>query len=342
MASKKERKRPHFDGLWTQKRANGKGVRYLLKGKGQDGKYVFVTVPIEDRDSDSVFIRKCEEAKIELDRKINPPKDLEWWIERYIAMRHLRTGSQYQYRHHLAGFSLDDENNTRKVLEIMNSGKSESSIKQMIGIINTFFKFIINSGVQIKNPAVGIRTGRFHHRTRIPTDEEVEIILNWSMNNEEDELFFRLLMSTGARCSTLEVLRCGDLSDDGHIKLYNVKCQKIYDFPILITDERLKTLWASVAEGKKPDAPLFTDGVRTARRIKWAFYKKIPPVSVGGQTERLSPHSMRHLFATKLLQRGVELEKISKLLDHSNVSTTLSFYAAHSQEQLDDALQKLD
>ena len=339
MASKKERKRPHFEGLWTQKRATGNGVRYLLKGKGQDGKYVFVTVPIEDRDSDATFIRKCEEAKIELERKINPPKDLEWWINRYIAMRHLRPGSQYQYRHHLQGFSLDDENNTRKVLEIMNSGLSESSIKQMIGIINTFFKFIINSGVQIKNPAVGIRTGKFNHRTRIPTDDEVQTILEWAIHNEEDELFFRLLCDTGARCSTLEVLKCGDLTDDGHIKLYNVKCQKSYDYHLLIEDVRIKELWASMSEGKKPESPLFTDGVRTARRIKWACYKKIPKDANG---ETISPHSFRHRFATKLIQKGVELEKISKLLDHASCATTLSFYAQHSQVQLDDAVRKLN
>lgn len=333
---KKSKERPHFEGLWKQKKANG-GFRYLLKGKDNDGKTIFVTVPIEERDSDRVFIQKCEEAKIELERKANPPKDIAYWLEQYFTIRHLREGSQYQYRHHIIGrgFNLDNANNTARVSELLKSNQSESSIKQIVGIINTFYKYLVNSGVQVKNPVVGIRTGRFNHRTRIPTEAEITMLLDWSKANPEDELFSRLLLATGARCSTLSILRVGDLSADGHIKMINVKCGKPYDFPVLITDSRCLELWALAAAGKKSTDSIFTNGILTARRVKWFLYKQIPADLQG---ERISPHSFRHLFATRLLQKGVAIDTIAKLLDHSSIATTLSFYAQHSQEQLDAAV----
>jgi integrase len=340
--------RPQFEGLWRQKKASGKGFRYLLKGKDAEGKMVFVTVPIDDlHDTDATFIHKCEEAKKELEKKIHPEleqKTLNYYLDRYIELRHLRPGSQYQYRHHLQGYDLNDANNKRQLELLLKSDKSSSSIKQICGIVNTFFKYCIGEGVQseagtiIKNPASGVREGKFNHRTRVPSEEEIALILDWAMDNQEDELFVRLLIATGARCSTLEILKVGDLDSNNRIHLVNVKCQKDYDFPILITDNRLLELWRELAKGKKQTDVIFNDGVATGRRVKWACYKKIAPDSKG---ERISPHSFRHLFATRAVQNGVPLEIVSKLLDHSSVTTTLTYYAKHSQIQLDQAIAKV-
>lgn len=340
--------RPRFEGLWRQKKASGKGYRYLLKGKDSEGKMVFVTVPIDDlHDNDTTFIHKCEEAKKELEAKLHPEleqKTLDYYLDRYIELRHLRPGSQYQYRHHLQGYDLDDNNNKRQLETLLKSDKSSSSIKQIVGIVNTFFKYLVGEGVQseagtiIKNPASGVREGRFNHRTRVPSEEEIALILDWSKDNQEDELFVRLLIATGARCSTLEIVKVGDLDSENRIHLINVKCQKSYDFPILITDQRLIELWREQAKGKKQTDTIFNDGVATGRRVKWICYKKIAPDAQG---ERISPHSFRHLFATRAVQNGVPLEIVSKLLDHSSVTTTLTYYAKHSQNQLDAAIAKV-
>lgn len=354
MASKNQQRganlRPKFEGLWRQKKANGTGYRYLLKGKDSEGKMVFVTVPIDDaHDTDAIFIHKCEEARKELEAKIHPDleqKTLDFYLDRYIELRHLRPGSQYQYHHALKGYNLDDENNKRQLEILLKSDKSSSSIKQTVGIVNTFFKYCVGEGVLstagtvIKNPASGVREGKFNHRTRVPTDDEIALILQWSEGNPEDELFVRLLIATGARCSTLEILTVGDLDSENRIHLTNVKCAKSYDFPILITDSRLLDLWRELAKKRrKKEDPIFTNGILTGRRVKWACYKKISPDSKG---ERISPHSFRHLFATKAVQRGVPLEIVSKLLDHSSVTTTLTYYAKHSQTQLDDAIARIE
>jgi integrase len=340
--------RPRFEGLWRQKKANGKGYRYLLKGKDSEGRMVFVTVPIDDlRDTDAEFIHKCEQARAELEKKLHPElerKTLSYYLDRYIELRHLRPGSQYQYKHHLAGYDLDDANNKAQLEALLKSDKSSSSIKQITGIINTFFKYCIGEGVLstagtvIKNPASGVREGRFNHRTRTPTDEETAQLLEWAKGNIEDELFVRLLIATGARCSTLEIVKVSDLDSENRIHLINVKCQKSYDFPILITDQRLIELWGEVSKLRGKNDYLFTDGVKTGRRTKFYMYKHFAPDAQG---ERISPHSYRHAFACRAVQNGVPIEIVSKLLDHSSTATTMTYYAKHSQGQLDAAIAKV-
>lgn len=56
--------------------------------------------------------------------------------------------------------------------------------------------------------------------------------------------------------------------------------------------------------------------------------------------ETLSPHSLRHTFATQALQAGVPLEVVSKLLDHQSPATTIKVYARFSDAQIDDAIKK--
>lgn len=340
--------RPRFEGLWRQKKASGNGYRYLLKGKDSEGRMVFVTVPIDDlHDTDTTFIHKCEEAKKELEAKLHPElerKTLSYYLDRYIELRHLRPGSQYQYRHHLQGYNLDDANNKRQLEALLKSDKSSSSIKQITGIINTFFKYCIGEGVLseagtvIKNPAAGVREGRFNHRTRTPTDDETAQLLEWAKGNAEDELFVRLLIATGARCSTLEIVKVGDLDSGNRIQLINVKCAKNYDFPILITDNRLLEIWAEIAKKKGKNDSIFADGVKTGRRVKFYMYKHFQPDAQG---ERISPHSYRHAFACMAVQNGVPIEIVSKLLDHSSTATTMTYYARHSQTQLDQAIAKV-
>jgi integrase/recombinase XerD len=330
------KERPHVDGLWRQKYRDG--FRYLLKGVTPEGKNVFVTVPVEERDSDTAFLRKCDAARAELEKKINPPKSLEFYLESYFVKRHLREGSKYQYKHHLEGFTVDDDKKNAALVErLLKSDKAESSKKQIVGIINTFYKYLIGSGVQVKNPVVGLRVGRFNHRTRIPTNSEIQTILDWAASEtEDDELYFRLLLSTGARCSSINALKIGDLSEDNHVTLYNVKSGRPYEYSVLLADPRAVELWRGRA--KKAGEPLFVHAVETSRRVKWAMYKKIP---VDANGERISPHSFRHLFATRLIQAGTDLATVSRLLDHSSVATTMAFYARHSQAQLDDAVRAL-
>lgn len=149
----------------------------------------------------ATFYEKVQAAREELNAKLNPPKTIAYYIEQYAMKRSLSQGSVWQYNHALKGFTLDVDEDDRLVAEILaRTDIKDTSKKRMIGIINTFFKYLVQIGVVKRNPAAGIRVGRWQRRTRLPTNEEIEKILLFTdtNGNDEDALFLRLLLATGS------------------------------------------------------------------------------------------------------------------------------------------------
>ena len=105
---------------------------------------------------------------------------------------------------------------------------------------------------------------------------------------------------------------------------------------LLLTDEETLSLWREVtADGKlwhQPTSVLY-------RKLKKLMERMFEPDETG---ERLSVHSLRHTFASKAIRSGLPIEVVSKLLDHKSVSTTLAVYARFSQNQIDDAVLKIN
>lgn len=286
----------------------------------------------------ATFYEKVQAAREELNAKLNPPKTIAYYIEQYAMKRSLSQGSVWQYNHALKGFTLDVDEDDRLVAEILaRTNIKDTSKKRMIGIINTFFKYLVQIGVVKRNPAAGIRVGRWQRRTRLPTNEEIEKILLFTdtNGNDEDALFLRLLLATGARCSTLEIVRIGDMSEDGHLSLYNVKASHAYDRSILITDPVIRSLWTIVSGDRDPSEPLFGHGaLRVSRRLRNRMLRMFEP-DLDGQ--RISPHSFRHLFGCRLLERGASIDTVATLLDHQSSSITYQYYAKQSQQKVDEA-----
>lgn len=336
---------PKVKGLYKKRTAAG--VRYVLRGTKKDGgKMVdlFVTVPLEPDDSDRVFYEKVQKAREELDAKINPVKDIAYYIDQYACKRTLSQGSAWQYNHALKGFNLNADNDERMVAEILaRTDLKDTSKKRMIGIVNTFYKYLVQIGVVKRNPAAGIRIGRWQRRTRIPTDAEVERILTYTdtNGNEADALFLRLIRDTGARCSSVEILRICDMSDDWHLSLYNVKTRKPYSVSILITDPVVKQLWKSVAGNRDPMAHIFGEGIeakRVTRRLGCRMQRLFEPDADG---QRISIHSFRHRFGCQLIEKGTPITTIASLMDHQSASVTYQYYARPAQSNVDDAMRLL-
>ena len=352
--SKKQSKAQQFPkvkGLYKKRTASG--FRYVLHGSQTvDGrlKDYFVTVPIEDGDTLAVFWKTIETAQDELDMKMHPeapvpkPRDIAYYIEQYAHKRSLSQGSVWQYHHALKGFTMDADANDARVAEILaRDDLKDSSKKRIVGIVNTFFKYLVQTGVAKRNPAAGVRVGRWQRRTRLPTPDEIERITSYTdtNGNAEDALFLRLLIATGARCSTIECLHVGDLSSDHHISLYNVKTRKKYSSDILITDPVIIQLWDEVASDRARTEYLFGangDPVKVSRRLRCRMLRLFDADDDG---QRISPHSFRHLFGCNLLAKGVPMETIASLMDHQTLSVTYQYYARPKQDALDSAIKTL-
>lgn len=125
------------------------------------------------------------------------------------------------------------------------------------------------------------------------------------------------------------------MSEDGHLSLYNVKASHAYDRSILITDPVIRSLWTIVSGDRDPSEPLFGHGAfRVSRRLRNRMLRMFEP-DLDGQ--RISPHSFRHLFGCRLLERGASIDTVATLLDHQSSSITYQYYAKQSQQKVDEA-----
>lgn len=331
---RKCRQFPHVEGLC--KKRTKFGHRWILTERDSKGKSHSITVKILDNDPVDVFFRKVTQARHDLRNRDNE-KTFSEYMQEFMVVRQLSNGTRMLYRHALEGFSFDEKKNKKVLHELLSKDLKASSLRLYISKIDCFFDWLIKRGEQIKNPVcdVTIKT-KMNPRRRVFTDEELNALLDYAHRHKDKTytLFILLLIETGARVSTISALRPKDLDIHGMIHLYNVKCKKDYDYTFEIKNDEIKELWASRAGynnlWNEPPARYWK------RLCQWMRQKY--PLNENG--ERLSPHSLRHTFASRAIQNGVPLEIVSKLLDHSSPAITLKVYARFSQEQINEAFDK--
>ena len=322
---------PHIKGLAVKRTKFGH--RYVLTEPDSSGKPRSITVKILDSDTLDVFYRKVSDARSRL-RSRNVGKTFQQLIEDYCVIHQLSERTCLVYRFVLRGFSFNDRANTRLVRNILQSGKKLGTLRSYIGRIKLFYEWLIKHGEQVKNPVADVvLKGVQTPRSRTFTREEMEKMLKYASQREPlFYLYVLLLVNTGARCSTVAALRRKDLDERGYLHLYNVKCKKPYDYPIPLKDETTTRLM------RENGPELWQGKERTfqGRLVYWLKYN----FGKDANGEYLSPHSIRHTFATNAIRNGVPLEVISKLLDHQSISVTLRVYAKFSDEQISEAVEK--
>lgn len=322
------------------------GFRYLVHGLDGEKKRVFVTVPIDVKsDSITAIITKINDAKAQLEEKLHPRVEMEHYIEEYITRNGVSANTAKAMRRVLKPFTPDKAATNHALIDgILNSNFKAATKKLYVGMIHHFFNWMADQGYTTDNPAKGVQVRRqYTPRSRIPTDADCAALEKWAFKREAKNpgarLYLALIMTTGARVSTVAALKVGDLRD-GKLYMYNVKTKKPYDVAIPITDPTLLYLWNEYTRDKQPSELVFDaqTSFRHMRALSSYMAEHFPPDATG---ESLSPHSFRHKLATDMLQKGVPLDVVSKILDHSSVAITLQVYARHSQEQINDAFAAL-
>jgi integrase/recombinase XerD len=296
-------------------------------------------VPIKDEDSDIDFLRKVEAAQKQLEQRQS--KTVMDWVDEYITVRQLRPTTARNYRTYMTGYSFDDDLNRQKIQKLLTSQIKQSTKLVQINTSRCIFSWMIEHGVQVKNPAIDVHIKAISVRSRTITDEEMSVINEyideWIRIEPLYALYILVMQTTGTRVSSVFHLKWQDLDAQNRIHLLNVKANKPYSYPIPIVDERLIRLWRFM-ECKRPmwKSPVETMHRYQARLTLWMHER----FGLDSKGERLSPHSFRHTFASRALQSGVPLEVVSKLLDHASPATTIKVYARFSEDQILDAIKK--
>ena len=232
--------------------------------------------------------------------------------------------------------------------------KKKTSIARKLAAVRAFYKFLAKEGVLAANPAATVSTPKLDKTLpRIMTEEEMNNFLNRVAEAvpkgepmmRRDRAILELLYASGLRVSELAGLDLRSINYGDGMLLVRGKGRKERIVPFgskakqALEDYlpiREKVLMEARKTGK---TPLFlnTKGARLTTRSVDRLLKKY--VLMFGPNVKVSPHSMRHAFASHLLTEGADLRAIQEMLGHKSLATTQK-YTQVSIKQLIDVYDK--
>ncbi len=234
------------------------------------------------------------------------------------------------------------------LLHLREKGRASASVSRHLVSIKVFYKFLMLEEIIDINPTENIESPKLLRR--LPdflTLEEVDNILAQPDKNDRlgirDIAMLELLYATGLRASELISLKLNDINmERGYIITFG-KGSKERVVPIgSSAQEKLKRYLEEsrhlLTKGRGGDE-LFVSrfGEKMTRQGFWKIIKKYALLS--GINKDISPHTLRHSFATHLLERGADLRSVQQMLGHADISTT-QIYTHVVRERLKEIYDK--
>ncbi|MFA5008738.1 MAG: site-specific tyrosine recombinase XerD [Candidatus Omnitrophota bacterium] len=233
-------------------------------------------------------------------------------------------------------------------LFVMRSSISVNSISRVLSTVKSFHKFLVREKITQTSPAEFIETPRLDKK--IPSFlnfEEVNRILKApNLHNHQgirDRAILELMYATGLRVSEVSFLKISDINSElGFIKCKG-KGSKERIVPLGKIAKNFLEKYINEARpklaGKKVSQYIFlAQGARRlSRQSIWKAIRK--NVNLAGIRKHTSPHTLRHSFATHLLERGADLRSVQEMLGHSSITTT-QIYTHINQTRLKEIHSK--
>jgi integrase/recombinase XerD len=232
-----------------------------------------------------------------------------------------------------------------KYLKDMN--KKTSTISRNLATIRSFYQFLLRTKKIKKDPTIGVQSPKVEKKVpSILTSKEVELLLEQpksiDLKGIRDKAMLEFAYATGMRVTEIISLDLSDVNleqsyvvcNSGfkkrNIPLGSISLKALKDYiekarPILIKDESVTALFVNI------------NGKRLTRQGFWKiikYYKEQAHI-----TKDITPHVLRHSFATHLLQNGADLKAIQTMLGHSDISST-QVYMQFQNENLKDIYKK--
>lgn len=283
--------------------------------------YFFKNRPVNTHGEDQLDLKWAEQRKLSPNYRKCPDSYLQKLVLKKYAQNTIRTyvGCFERFINHYADVALNniDERHIREYLSLLvNEEHSNSYINQSINAIKFYYEIVLD----MPNRFYDIERPRKEHKLpKVLSKEEVLAIIEHT-NNIKHRCIVSLLYSAGLRRSELLNLKLTDIDSKRMlIRVEGAKGNK--DRYTLLSESVLKDLrvyykewkpkvWLFESYENKPYSP-----TSILRLLKRAAQK-------GGVRKNVSPHMLRHSFATHLLEAGVDLRQIQILLGHNSSKTT--------------------
>ncbi|MFZ2299382.1 site-specific tyrosine recombinase XerD [Aquabacterium sp.] len=222
------------------------------------------------------------------------------------------------------------------------AGSLPSSAGRRLSVFRRFYRWATREGLSLDDPTVRMDAPR--QRMRLPgtlTEAQVEALLAAPDTDEplglRDRAMLELLYASGLRVSELVTLKSVHVGLSENVLRITGKGSKerLVPFGVEASDWLTRYLGqarAQILGGQVSDALFVTArGDAMSRQMFWKLVKKY--ALHAGITQHLSPHTLRHAFATHLLNHGADLRVVQMLLGHADISTT-QVYTHVARERL--------
>jgi integrase/recombinase XerD len=217
------------------------------------------------------------------------------------------------------------------LLALRGKNLNTKSIVRNLVAIRTFFRFLIQEGVLESNPVEELESPKVAKTLpEILTLEEIEQILEQpnlqTPLGTRDRAMLEMLYATGMRVSELTQLPIHQVNlEGGYVLLYG-KGSKERIVPLGTEAMKWVTVYLKTARGilskgkESPSLFINRSGKGMSRQRLWKNLKDYGRRA--GLRKRITPHLLRHSFASHLLERGADLRSVQMMLGHADISTT--------------------
>ena len=293
----------------------------------------------------------------------NTSRYLEAFLEMLIAERGAAENTVKSYQHDLvdcAQLLFESGVSTKAVLDkvttkslryylkdLSDRGMSPRTVARRISTLRVFYRFLYTEGLRSDDPTSVLQSPRLGRTLpKILSEEEVSCLLNAASKLEGAEglrlkAMIELCYATGMRASELVKLPFTALNRDPRVIIVSGKGGRERMVPLnepaRVAIQSYMIVRDRFLGGYKDNPYLFPGsmGGAISRQRFFQLLKKLALLS-GIDSSRVSPHILRHAFATHLLNNNADLRSVQKMLGHSDISTTQIY-----THVLDERLQKL-
>ena len=210
---------------------------------------------------------------------------------------------------------------------------TSATVARKVAAMKSFFHYLKSTNVVADDPTAELDSPKVNKRLpRTLSPQEVEALLAAPGESDShkvlrDRALLELLYASGMRVSEIVSLQQEDVDADGrHVRVRSSDGKKTREIPIAPRAAQALVGYAergrpAFAKGAATGAFFLNPrGTQLTRQGLWLIIKKY--VEAAGIEAEVTPHTLRHSFATHLLDRGADLKNVQELLGHSNISTT--------------------
>ena len=269
---------------------------------------------------------------------------VDQYIEFLIVQRNLSKNSCFSYRTDLKQFLnfigekkllYVDDSIVKKYILFLSSRYSVSSHARKLSVVKQFFNFLLNEKKIIENCFLDLNSPKSEKKLpSVLSESEINMIFDEAYKDKSAKgirfiTMMEIMYATGIRVSELVGLKIASLKEDFSSILILGKGKKERYVPLTETAkaaiiEYLKVRENLIKNESKGSIFLFPTNSKSSHITRIRFFQILKGVCMKLTIDpnRVSPHVIRHSFATHLLDRGVDLRIIQTSLGHADISTT--------------------